>query len=161
MDDREKIHRIMRSFRKINRALYQLLRQEASALDLTVAQILALRALEKKPNIGLGELAEWLQVSNSTMSGIVERLVKAGLIIREHSEADRRTLTMRLTPKGEAKQQEAFGDHSLLVNRLSGLLEIPEKDLEHLLQVHQQILEILQRKGMKSSDEEIVFDAGD
>lgn len=143
-DTQEKTQQVVRSFRKVNRVLYQLLREEADLLDATVVQILVLRVLFQHPNIGLNELAERLQLGNSTMSGVVDRLVSAGLVVRERSQEDRRSLTMRLTSEGEKKQNEAFGDDSLLVKRLSKILEIPEEDLEHLLRIHEQIMEKLQ-----------------
>ncbi|HET7657363.1 MAG TPA: MarR family transcriptional regulator [Bacillales bacterium] len=139
--DLEKAQQVVRSFRKVNKALYRLLREEAEVLDATVVQILVLRVLSQNPNIGLNELAERLQLGNSTMSGVVDRLVSAGLVVRERSHEDRRSLTMRLTNEGKAKQNEAFGDDSFLVERLSRILEIPGEDLEHLLRIHDQILE--------------------
>lgn len=144
--DKETLQRTITSFREVNRVLVQILREEAESLDLTAIQILVLRMLHYKPNIGLAELAESLQLGNSTMSGVVERLVSAELVVRERSSTDRRLLTMRLTPEGEAKQEEAFGEDSWMTKRLYSILEIPEKDLEHLFTTHNQILEKLQRE---------------
>ncbi|HEX7063990.1 MAG TPA: MarR family transcriptional regulator [Bacillales bacterium] len=145
-EKQERTQQVVRSFRKVNRVMYQLLREEAELLDTTVVQILVLRVLFQNPNIGLNELAERLQLGNSTMSGVVDRLVSAGLIVRERSKEDRRSLTMRLTAEGEDKQNEAFGDDSLLVKRLSKILEIPREDLQYLLRIHEQIMEKLQSK---------------
>ncbi|HET7577661.1 MAG TPA: MarR family transcriptional regulator [Bacillales bacterium] len=145
--EQEKSYQVLRSFRRVNRVLYHLLRKAADDLDVTVVQIMVLHVLAEKPNIGLNELAERLQLGNSTMSGVVERLVSAGLIVRERSAEDRRSLVMRLTPEGKKKKKEAFGEGSYLVNRLSRVLEIPDKDLEHLFQTHQKIIEKLELEG--------------
>jgi DNA-binding MarR family transcriptional regulator len=146
---------IMRSFRKVNRVMYRLLREEAELLDTTVVQLLVLRELDEGPNIGLSELAGRLQLGNSTMSGVVERLVSADLVVRERSSEDRRSLTMRLTPEGEEKKNEAFGERSLLVGKLERLLEIPQEDLRQLFRVHDLILEKLQPKGDETENGEI------
>ncbi|WP_205003671.1 MarR family winged helix-turn-helix transcriptional regulator [Scopulibacillus daqui] len=138
----EKVHQIMKSFKEVNRALYYMLLEESDELNLTVIQFQVLYFLDQSPNASLGQLSEELLVGNSTMSGIVERLVKAGLIERERSASDRRTLTMRLTPKGNKKKDEAY---QLLKERLSGLLEMPDKEIEFLLKVHQDILDKLKR----------------
>lgn len=145
--ENEGVYQVMRSFRLVHRTLHQLLRQTADHLDTTVVQILVLRVLDKHPDIGLNELADRLQLGNSTMSGVVERLVSAGLVERKRSSADRRTLVMRLTSKGKAKKNEAFGEQSLLVKKLSKILELPGEDLEHLLRTHEQIIEKLQSEG--------------
>ncbi|MFC7392287.1 MarR family winged helix-turn-helix transcriptional regulator [Scopulibacillus cellulosilyticus] len=142
MGEYEKIHQIMKSFKEVNRALYYMLLEESDELNLTVIQFQVLNALDQTPNASLGQLSEELLVGNSTMSGIVERLVKAGLIVRERSENDRRTLTMRLTPEGNKKKEEAY---ELLTERLSGLREISDEDIKFLLKVHQEILDKLKR----------------
>lgn len=142
--EEDHIHQIVRSFREVNRVLYLITREEADKLDLTMMQLFVLQSLKKKPDISLGELADLVQVGNSTMSGIVERLVKLGLITRQRSETDRRSLVMRLTPEGEEKQQATY---ILFKERLSPLLEIPEEDLNWLLQLHDQILNKIKIKG--------------
>ncbi|HET7657661.1 MAG TPA: MarR family transcriptional regulator [Bacillales bacterium] len=143
----EQVYQVMRSFREVNRTLHHLLRETADELDTTVVQIMVLKTLGQSPNIGLNELADHLQLGNSTMSGVVERLVSAGLIVRERSSKDRRSLTMRLTEKGEEIKQQAFGEDSSLVNNLANLLDIPQEDLDHLLQTHEKIIEKLAGKG--------------
>lgn len=155
--DRETLQRVLSSFREVNRVMVQILREEAESLDLTAIQIMVLRMLHTKPDVGLAELAESLQLGNSTMSGVVDRLVSAELVVRERSTADRRTLTMRLTPDGEAKQEEAFGEDSWMSKRLYSLLEISEKDLEHLFKTHNQILEKLQREPPLNGDKDFTL----
>lgn len=143
----EKVYQVIRSFRQVNRTLYGLLRETADDLDSTAVQLLVLKALETNPDIGLNELADNLQLGNSTMSGIVERLVSAGLVKRDRSSKDRRLLTMRLTQQGKDIKDQAFGEESALVSRLTYLLEIPEIELDHLLQTHKTIIEKLEGKG--------------
>lgn len=142
MNDQEKIHRIVRSFREVNRAFYQLMHEDSDQLGITATQLFVLRMLAKNPNISLGELAEKTHVGNSTMSGIIERLVKADLVVRERCETDRRSLTMRLTPQGEEKAKAAY---HLFMNKLSHLLEISDEELEQLLHIHAHILEKIER----------------
>ena len=147
--EHEMVQRVLRSLREVNRALFQLLREEADMLDVTPIQMMVLKILAQRPNIGLTELAESLQVGNSTMSGVVDRLVYAGLVVRERSTEDRRSLTMRLTPEGEAKQEAAFGEDSYIMKRLLKILEISKEDLEHLFDIHQRILEKIQEREME------------
>lgn len=142
----EKIQQIMRSFREVNRVLYQPFREAAEHYDTTAIQMLVLRILARNNGMKLGELADQMQMGNSTMSGVVDRLVKAGLIVRERSKQDRRSLVMRLTEKGRKKEKEIFDENSLLLQKLSPLNEIPEKDLHALLRIHKDIARKLQEK---------------
>lgn len=140
--DTDNVQHVLRSFRKINKAIYHMLREEADKLEMTAIQVLVLIALERKPDSCLSQLAEQLELGNSTMSGIVERLVHAGFIVRGRSGIDRRLLTLRLTAKGEEKQKEAYNQ---AIKRLSVKLQgISENDFKDLLALHERLLEYLQ-----------------
>lgn len=144
MDDFEKLNQIIHSFRDVNRAIFHTLYAESSKLEVTGIQAFAMGIIKKKPNISLGKLSELSRVSNSTMSGIVDRLVRAKWVVRERSESDRRTLTMKLTDKGEEKYNEAY---ELLMRRLSDTIKLSDKDANMLLNLHQEILIMLQNTG--------------
>jgi MarR family transcriptional regulator, organic hydroperoxide resistance regulator len=147
---REKTQQIMHSFRKVTWALYHLLREEAAVHQTTVVQLSVLRVLSKRPQMSLSELAKELLLSNSTMSGVIDRLVAGGLVNRDRAKDDRRSIVLKLTELGKEKQREAFGEHSSLAKKLSKILEIPEDDLQHLLRTHELIVEKLnQNEGEK------------
>ena len=73
-------------------------------LDLPVAQLRALNVLgrgdvERTPT--MGELAEALSIALSTVTQLVERIEKRGLVRREHSDPDdRRVVRLALTDEG-------------------------------------------------------------
>jgi DNA-binding MarR family transcriptional regulator len=79
---------------------------EAAQPDLTMRQVLALYLLLEAPR-RVGELARQLNVAVSSTSGLVDRLVAAGLVEREHGTADRRLVVCRLTAAGR-RELEAF-----------------------------------------------------
>ena len=65
------------------------------------------------------ELSRFLMVSNGNVTGIIDRLVADGLVVRLAHEGDRRATFVRLTPKGAqqfaamAKAHEAWVDELL------------------------------------------------
>jgi len=79
---------------------------DAAQPDLTMRQVLALYLLLEAPR-RVGELARELNVTISSTSGLVDRLVAAGLVEREHGTADRRLVVCRLTEPGR-RELEAF-----------------------------------------------------
>jgi DNA-binding MarR family transcriptional regulator len=79
---------------------------DAAQPDLTMRQVLALYLLLEAPR-RVGELARELNVTISSASGLVDRLVAAGLVEREHGTADRRLVVCRLTTPGR-RELEAF-----------------------------------------------------
>jgi DNA-binding MarR family transcriptional regulator len=75
-------------------------KQVARGMGLTGPQITALKILEAVGEISLSELSERMSARNSTITGIVDRMERDGLVVRERSEQDRRVVKIRATDKG-------------------------------------------------------------
>ncbi len=71
-------------------------------LPITIAQLKSLFFIRNQGSTSLGKLAAALGVTPTNTTGIVDRLVKQGLVTRAENEQDRRVLVVRLTPKGES-----------------------------------------------------------
>ncbi|HEU4965457.1 MAG TPA: MarR family transcriptional regulator [Bacilli bacterium] len=143
----EAITEIMASFREIKRAYYRIIQLDAERVGVTMQQLLVLYIISRQQQLGLRELADKLHLGTSTMSGVVDRLVKAGLLARRESEEDRRAIVIHLTDDGEETIKEALGEKSQLKKRMEKVMEIPHEELQAMLDVHQRILEILQAEG--------------
>ncbi len=64
-----------------------------------VLTIIILRDLP--PMVATNEIASKIKVTNGSMTGISDELVRRGLIIREHNQLDRRKIMLSLTPRGK------------------------------------------------------------
>lgn len=69
------------------------------AAELTLTQVRALRRLAKQPK-SLGELGEELGLTPPSVTHLVDRLEKRGLIERSRLDADRRKIAAVLTAEG-------------------------------------------------------------
>lgn len=78
----------------------------------------------------LGELSRRMMVSNGNMTGLVERLVRSGLIERNLSEADRRAVRVRLTAEGRRVFAEMAAAHADWVAEL--FAKVPEDEQKAL-----------------------------
>src|SRR6185503_21351963 len=75
-------------------------RQPASGA-ITFAQMRVLWTLDNNGSFATpGEVAERLGITNSTATGLIERLASGGYLSRAHSKDDRRQVLLRLRPKG-------------------------------------------------------------
>ena len=54
------------------------------------------------------ELADRLQLAQSTVTELVSRAEEAGLVTREQSQTDARVAHLRLTPEGERRLEQSF-----------------------------------------------------
>ena len=66
----------------------------------TMAQLKVLMLLGAKPETRMSELAGFLHLSLSTVSGLVDKLVENGLATRRTDNADRRQVLVSLTSQG-------------------------------------------------------------
>jgi MarR family transcriptional regulator, transcriptional regulator for hemolysin len=88
------LHNTSRAWRQaLDRRLKYLGVSQASWMTIAVA------AKAREP-LSQSELAESLGVEGATMVAMVDRLVKAGFVIREPSTTDRRVKRILLTPAG-------------------------------------------------------------
>jgi DNA-binding MarR family transcriptional regulator len=84
--------------------LYRSLRpaREWLEIDLTTSQLKVLFLLYSAESASMGRLAASLGVTLSTVTGIVDRLVEHGMVIREEDPHDRRLVVCRATDQGVA-----------------------------------------------------------
>ena len=82
--------------------------EKLSVFDLTPVQYAVLYCLWENNKKSPKEIAERLKLENSTISGILERMEKKGLIKRMISKEDRRFIQIMLTEKGAALEEDVL-----------------------------------------------------
>lgn len=76
-------------------------------LGLTYTQYIALLVLWEQDNIPLKDLGEHLMLDSGTLTPLVKKLEKQGLLKRERSQSDERFVSIVLTNEGRALKQKA------------------------------------------------------
>jgi 4'-phosphopantetheinyl transferase len=87
---------------------------------LSLVHLNVLSVLEAEGPISMGRLAEALDVSVASATGIVSRMTARGVVERRHDAADRRVVLVHLTAEG-AKVSDSLEEHHR--ERLGQLLE--------------------------------------
>ncbi len=136
------LHEIVDSFREVKQLFFQLMSDMSCRFGVTGIQLMTLKALRDRPEIGLGELAEHMRLGSSTVSGVIDRLVKAELVIRERPANNRRVLVLKLSEKGEQVLQDA---DSAYRQYLSGLNDLDPEELQVMLRAHRKIIKKLEK----------------
>jgi DNA-binding MarR family transcriptional regulator len=84
----------------------ELRRRLRASFGVTLPKFDVMAALDRRPaGMTMTELSRHLMVSNGNVTGLVDRLVAEGLVVRLAHEADRRATFVRLTPKGAQQFQ--------------------------------------------------------
>jgi DNA-binding MarR family transcriptional regulator len=79
----------------------------ASGVRITAAQAGILFLLKQKNGRTMTELSQILGIDNSTMTGLTDRLEKAGFLKRHANPGDRRASHIHITPQGLAEVEGA------------------------------------------------------
>ena len=107
----------MRLIWAVDHALQRASKRMHATLGVTGPQRLVLRIVGRYPGLSAGRLAELLHVHPSTLTGILERLVLQGLLLRQIDPLDRRRALLTLTDAGRVFAVEAEGTVEAAVQR--------------------------------------------
>ncbi len=100
-----------------------------------LAGLRALRVLRDLGTVPISRFAEALDIPRSTATGVVDRLVERGVIERVYDAADRRTINIRVTPRGlAALEDRALLDESVVGERIRALAPEEQRLLADLLE---------------------------
>ncbi|WP_438028095.1 MarR family winged helix-turn-helix transcriptional regulator [Sorangium sp. So ce233] len=126
----------------------------ASGFGLTGPQLTILKLLESFQDLSLSTLSERIRAQNSTVTGIVDRMEREGLVRRERSKADRRVVHIRLSEKGARLAREIQVEPMEIFR--SALLSLSSTDLRDLLRIltklQKQVVARVGQGGQRKSD---------
>ncbi len=97
------------ALRQIIRAMELHSRKLVHDYGLTGPQLAILRDLGHLGEISVGKIAEDVNLSSATVTGILDRLERHGFVLRTRSSMDKRKVLVALTDNGKAVLQRAPG----------------------------------------------------
>jgi DNA-binding MarR family transcriptional regulator len=108
-----------------------------TAHDLTPPQAQLLCVLSESPR-GMAELARTLRLEKSSLTGLVHRAERRGLVARVASKQDGRAFTVRLTESGSRIADKFHDDATLALERAVSCL--PGAEREHFAAIASRIV---------------------
>ena len=99
---------------------------------LSLVHLNVLMLLRARGPLTMTHLAELIDVSVASATGIVDRMEKKGVIVRRRSEEDRRVVEVLINESGELIFSSMQAERQVRLNQL--LAEIKDADLAALLQ---------------------------
>lgn len=126
---------ILTGLRRISRAIDLYSRSLAKSVGLTVPQLICMRYLLRHGPSAPTVVARHISLSSATVTGILDRLVRRGLITRRRLERDRRRVEVELTPAGSKLLETAPSPlHARLAERLAKLPVAEQQTIDANLQ---------------------------
>ncbi|OGX79827.1 hypothetical protein A6395_04290 [Exiguobacterium sp. SH31] len=102
--------------------------------DITVANYPYILAIYEETSITVSSLAERMGVKKASVSQMLDRLVKTGYVERVRQETDKRSIQVRLTPRGREFVDTETGVYMRFIDHISQALSPEEwQTFERLL----------------------------
>jgi MarR family transcriptional regulator, organic hydroperoxide resistance regulator len=101
--------RFMRVLWLLDHALSRRSKIMGSQLGITGPQRLVLRVIGRHPGISPGTIAKTLHVDKSTLTGVLQRLERRGMIVRKADPSDGRRAVLELTRRGRTLNESNSG----------------------------------------------------
>ena len=96
--------------------------------DTTLPRFDLMAQLERAPQgLKMSELSQRMMVTGGNVTGITDQLAKEGLVIRDTDPADRRSITVRLTPGGLTLVRRMAAAHEQWVAELFDGLDLDDQ----------------------------------
>lgn len=140
---------IVASIRRIIRAIDLQSRRLQDRHKLTGPQIATLRAAQRMGAITISALARAVHLSQPTVSGILNRLERRGLVERKRSDDDRRSVVIEVTEEGRRVLDEA---PSLLQERFRAeLARLEDWERHWMLSALERIASMMDAEGIDAA----------
>ena len=116
--------KLARAYATFNKATVKDIRR----YGLTQPQFGTIECLGHLGPMTIGELSRKMLVSGGNMTCVVDNLEKEGLVVRRHSETDRRSVIVALTLEGEELFARIFPLHARFITETAGVLTAEEQE---------------------------------
>jgi DNA-binding MarR family transcriptional regulator len=112
-------------------------------LGLTYPQYLVLLVLWERDNLPIKQLGERLALDSGTLTPLLKRLERQGLVERRRGEDDERLVRIRLTPSGRALRSKAKKVPLELACRAG--YDVDSPSMQDLVRLREQLRALAQR----------------
>ena len=116
-----------------------------TALGITYPQYLVLLVLWEKDNQPVNDIAHRLLLETNTVTPLLQRMEKLGIVNRKKGEQDKRQQIVSLTQKGKALEEKAFAQVPSGMNDQLSACPLKFEDYQHLAQELDSIIQTLKK----------------
>jgi DNA-binding MarR family transcriptional regulator len=146
-------HEVLAAIRQIVRRIAEHSKQLSRDVGLTVPQLMCLKAIaeqdDAKVDTTIGLVSDTVHLSAATVSRIIDRLERAGLVERGRGASDRRRVRLSLTAAGQERSQALPAPlQKRFVERFTAL---PDEERRTLLTSLRRISELMDASDLDAS----------
>lgn len=142
MEESSRIEEMLTAIKRIVSLIKQNFERDFKKMHVTQSQILVMRVLNQYGDMKMSDISRELDLSNSTVSGIIDRLVEKKIVKRKRSEEDRRIVMISLAEEYCKPVKKQLNDFALKMRRT--LSTATEEDLDSIMQGLEKLERILE-----------------
>jgi DNA-binding MarR family transcriptional regulator len=105
-DVKDEVNQVLETIIYLYTESRRITKELARRAELTGPQLTVVKILETVGDLSLSDLSDRIRAQNSTVTGIIDRMEREGLVVRVRSTEDKRVVIIRLTEKGERIARE-------------------------------------------------------
>ena len=114
-------------------------------LGITYPQYLVLMVLWEKDNQPVNDIARRLLLETNTVTPLLQRMEKLGIVTRKKGEQDKRQQIVSLTEKGKAMEEQAYNSIPKGMGEQLSACPMKLEDYQHLAQELDSIINTLKK----------------
>lgn len=133
--------RVLRRFRIVVNSVKSHFRSVEKKAGISGAQAWALSVVREHPGIGVGGLAQAMDIHQSTASNLLRPLLEQGLVLADRAQADKRAVRLQLSPAGARVLKKTPGPFTGVLPQ--ALMELDERTLARLDRDLGRLIEVL------------------
>lgn len=103
--------------------------------------------------VTVSQVAEYLGVSLSAVTAMVDRLCKAGMLERHRSEEDRRVVRLKITGEGRRVVRLCDEGRQRIIMRYLKL--VTEEDLLHMIGIYEKIIAFMKQEDAQQAPSKV------
>ena len=116
-----------------------------TALGITYPQYLVLMVLWENDNQPVNDIARRLMLETNTVTPLLQRMEKLGIVSRKKGEQDKRQQIVSLTEKGKAMEEEAYAQIPAGMKEQLSACPMKVEDYQNLAQKLDSIIDTLKK----------------
>lgn len=149
LEESSKIEEMLTLIKRIMSLIKQSFESDLKKMDVTESQILVMRVLNHYGDMKVSDISRKLDLSNSMVSGIIDRLVEKKIVERKRSEKDRRIVMISLAEEYRQPVRKHLNAFAQKMRRV--LSTTTEEDLDFILEGLEKLRTILE-ESQKSEE---------
>ncbi|AJI25614.1 MarR family transcriptional regulator (plasmid) [Priestia megaterium] len=120
--------RLFRIWMKANKAVFENIRKDIESYSISPENFMVLELLYNKGAHPIQKISETLSIPSGSITYVVNKLEKQGLVERKPNPNDKRAFNVTLTENGEVLFSEMFAQHVTTISENFSFVSNEEKE---------------------------------